>query len=75
MRLTKNQLPEGWTEDRVEAVAEHYERQSAEEALAEFEEALSRDASSLLEVPAELVTAVQSLIEHYESIRAATTRA
>ena len=72
--MTKQQTPKDWPQARLAAVADYYGQQTEDEALAEFEGALSRDASALIEVPVELVAAVQSLIEHYESIRAATAR-
>ncbi len=72
--MSKQQFPPGWDEERIKAVATYYETQSEEEALADLELALDAEDSRLMQVPNELVAAVRSLIEHFESLKASVTR-
>lgn len=58
----QNEFPPGWDEERVQSVIAHYEQQTEEEAVAEAEEALQNESSTLIEVPIELVPAVRELI-------------
>ena len=60
MRQAK--FPAGWDEARVRRVLEHYEQQSAEEAIAEDEVAYESTTHTMMEVPVELVPAVRELI-------------
>ncbi len=60
--MRKAKYPPGWDEDRVRRVLEHYETQSDEEALAEDEAAYEETTHTAMEVPVELVPAVQELI-------------
>ena len=60
--MTKSRYPEGWDEARVRRVLEHYERQSAEEAVAEDEAAFESITHTAMEVPTELVPTVRELI-------------
>jgi hypothetical protein len=60
--MKTNRFPEGWDEERVRRVLEHYEEQSEEEAVAEDEAALDMPGQSLVEVPTELVPAVRELL-------------
>lgn len=60
MRQTK--YPDGWDEERVRRVLEHYEPQSDEEAVAEDEAAYESTTHSAMGVPIELVPAVRELI-------------
>jgi hypothetical protein len=39
--MKENKSPDGWDEERVERVLEHYEQQSDEEAVAQGEAALN----------------------------------
>ena len=57
-------FPPGWDEERVRRVLEHYESQTDEEAVAEDEAALS--ASTVMDVPAELVPTVRELIAKHK---------
>ena len=54
-------LPKGWDERRVLAVAACYETQTEDEELAEFEAAWAERDSTMMEVPKELVPAVRRL--------------
>ena len=58
----KNEFPPGWDEERVQSVIAHYDQQTEDEAVAEAEEALQNESSTLIEVPIELVPAVRELI-------------
>ncbi len=55
-------FPEGWNEERVRKLLEHYETQSEEEAVAEDEAAHESVTHTLMEVPVDLVPKVRELI-------------
>lgn len=55
-------FPEGWDEERVRRVLEHYERQSDEEAVAEDEAAYESTTHTAMEIPVELVPQVRELL-------------
>ena len=57
-----NRYPKGWNRQRVQAVLAHYENQTDEEAAAEDEAAWRDGAFAMIQVPIELVPAVQKLI-------------
>ena len=65
-----NEFPQGWDEQRVREVLEHYENQTDEEAAAEHEAALSGPEHTVMEVPAELVPVFRQLIAEHEKKRA-----
>ena len=66
--MTNGNYPPGWDEARVRRVLEHYDAQTDEEALAEDEAARERPHSTFIEVPNELVAAVEELIaKHHAS--------
>ncbi|MBI5948748.1 MAG: hypothetical protein HY875_11475 [Chloroflexi bacterium] len=65
--MKSQQLPKGWDEDRVRAVAAHYETQTEDEELAEFEAAWAERGSTMMEVPKELVPAVRRLIASHQA--------
>jgi type II secretory pathway component PulC len=54
--------PDGWDAERVRRVLEHYEAQSAEEAVAEDEAAYEPVSHTAMVVPVDLVPAVRELI-------------
>jgi hypothetical protein len=56
--------PPGWDEQRVRRVLEHYDSQTDEEAVAEDEAGVS--ASTVMNVPVELVPAVRELIAKHK---------
>lgn len=60
--MTENRFPQGWNEERVRRVLEHYEMQSEEEAVAEDEAAYEDRTHALVFVPIELVPTVRDLI-------------
>ena len=64
--MVQNRFPEGWDEQRVRRVLEHYEHQTEDEAVAEDEAAYEDRTESLVQVPVELVPAVRELIAKYK---------
>ncbi|MGE0599621.1 MAG: hypothetical protein AB7J35_05730 [Dehalococcoidia bacterium] len=72
--VTNQPFPSGWDKERIDALAKRYEQQTDDAALAELEAALDGDEWTTVQVPTELVEAVHSLIAHFESLRASTTR-
>ena len=60
MKQTK--FPQGWNEERVRKLLEHYEAQSDEEAVAEDEAAFDSITHTAMEVPVDLVPKVRELI-------------
>lgn len=68
--MTEQKLPEGWTPERMAAVAAYYDAQSEDEELAELEAAWADEDTTLLEVPRELVPTIEALIAAFEALRA-----
>ena len=64
--MRKNQLPNGWSEDRIRKAPEHYEHQPEEECLAE-DNADVDSSDTLMSIPRELVPAVRELIAKHRS--------
>ena len=58
-------FPPGWDEERVQRVLEHYDLQTAEEAVAEDEAAFEDSTQTVMEVPRELVPAVRALLAEH----------
>lgn len=58
----KSEFPQGWDEDRVRRVLEHYETQSETEAVAEDEAAYEDPSQVFMEIPVDLVPEVRRLI-------------
>jgi hypothetical protein len=59
---TSQRFPDGWNEDRVRRLLEHYEAQTDEEAVAEDEAAFEAPKDTTMTVPVDLVPAVRELI-------------
>lgn len=57
-----NRYPKGWDRKRVQALAEYYENQSDEEAIAELDAAFDNQHTAMIQVPIELVPKVQKLL-------------
>jgi hypothetical protein len=55
-------FPEGWDEDRVKRVLEHYESQTGDEVVVEDEAAYEDTNHAFMAVPVDLVPAVRRLI-------------
>jgi hypothetical protein len=66
--MTGTRFPDGWDEERVRRVIEHYEQQSEDEALAEDEAAYEDQGQSFVEVPIELVPAVREMIAKHRKL-------
>ena len=61
-KTKKQKYPPGWDEARVRKLAEHYDNQTDEEAVAEIEGALNDDNQTMMMVPTELVPKILKLI-------------
>ena len=61
-RKKKQKYPPGWDEARVRKLAEHYDNQTDEEAVAEIEAALNDTNQTQMMVPTELVPEIVKLI-------------
>ena len=59
--MSKENLPEGWSEEKVRRVLAYYEQQSEEDALIE-DEAGVESSETVMSVPRELVPKVRELI-------------
>jgi hypothetical protein len=60
--MSKSRLPKDWDEARVKRVAEHYNNQSDDEAVAEDELAYTETTHTSMDVPVDLVPKVRELI-------------
>jgi len=54
--------PTGWNRKRVQALIDHYENQSDDEAIAEANAAYDAIKTTMIQIPVELVPQVQKLI-------------
>ena len=59
-------LPKGWDEERVSELLAHYETQSEEESVAEYEVISFDSGQTVMEVPSRLVPAVRECIAKHE---------
>jgi hypothetical protein len=57
-----NRYPKGWNRKRVQALADYYDNQSDEEAIAELEAAFDDKESAMIQVPLKLVPRVRKLL-------------
>jgi hypothetical protein len=60
--MKKQRLPDGWTEKRIRALAEHHDQQTEDQLAAEIEAAFSANDQTLMAVPTELVPEIRALI-------------
>ena len=60
--MKKSRFPQGWDEDRVRRVLEHYENQTEEEAVAEDEAAWEEPFATFIEVPNKLLPRIRQLL-------------
>jgi hypothetical protein len=65
--MKQSKFPSSWDEERTRRVLEHYESQTDEEAVAEDEAALA--ASTVMDVPPDLVLTVRELIAKHKKSR------
>lgn len=61
-RAKKQRLPRGWTEKKIQELAEYYDQQTEDEQLAEHEAAYTAADQTMMGVPTELVPKVRRLI-------------
>ncbi len=54
--------PKGWDRKRVEALIDHYDNQTDDEAIAEAEAAYKSVTTTMMQIPVDLVPKVQKLI-------------
>jgi hypothetical protein len=60
--MKRPNFPEGWDEERVRRVLEHYDKQSDEEAVAKDEAAYESTTQTAMDIPVELVPQVRELL-------------
>ena len=60
------EFPPGWDAEKVRALAEYYDNQSDEEALAEDEAALESEGQTLVMVPNELMPTIRALLAKHQ---------
>ena len=60
--MKQSRFPEGWDEERVRRMLEHYENLTEEEAVAEDEASFEDRTQTVMEVPVDLVPVVRELI-------------
>ena len=70
--MKKNRFPKGWNEARVRRLAEHYENQTEDETVAEYEAAGRIGRQTTITVPARLVPAIRKLLAHKGGVPAPT---
>jgi hypothetical protein len=61
-RRDPNRYPKGLNRKKVRELVEHYENQTDEEAIAEAEAAYRNPATTMMQIPVELVPQVRKLI-------------
>jgi len=57
-----NRYPKGLNRKKVQALIDHYENQSDDEAIAEAEAAYADKSTTMMQIPKELVPKVQKLL-------------
>jgi hypothetical protein len=60
--MTKQRMPEGWTEKQIRALAEYHDNLTVEDQVAEIEAALADDEQTVMVVPTDLVPEIIRLI-------------
>lgn len=60
--MKKSEFPPGWDAERARRVAEYYENQSDDEAIAEAEAAWRDEKYTMMSIPTRLVPRVRELI-------------
>lgn len=58
----KSSFPDGWDEERVAALIDHYETQSEDDAVAEDDAARADPEQTVMVIPTRLVPAVRELL-------------
>jgi len=65
--MTHNEMPPGWTEEEIRKLAEYYDNQTEEEAIAEAEAAYADPNNCVVLVPKELMPEIHVLLAQYYS--------
>lgn len=60
--MSKQKLPPGWDEKRVQELIAHYESQTEDEEFADIEAACEAEDITLMAIPTELVPEVRALL-------------
>lgn len=60
--MSHSRYPQGWNQDRVKRLLDHYDSQTDDEAVAEDEASWENTTSTTMDVPVDLVPAVRELI-------------
>jgi hypothetical protein len=61
-RRDPSPYPKGWDRKRVQSLADHYENQSDDEAIAEAEAAYANRETAMIQIPLSLLPKVQKLL-------------
>jgi len=64
--MKRQEFPPGWDAQKVRALAEYYDGQSDEEAIAEAEAAIESEGQTLVMVPTELMPTIRALIAKHQ---------
>ena len=65
----KQRLPRGWTQRRIKALIAHFDKQTEDEELAEYEAAMKLADQGIMLVPTKLVPEIRKLIARRQSAR------
>lgn len=66
--ITPNERPIGWSEERLAALARAHDKQSEASAIEEDERPYA--GNTMMEIPTELMPAVESLVNHHRALKA-----
>ena len=58
-------FPDGWNEERVKRLLQHYDSQTEEEAVAEDEAVFEDSTQTVMEIPNALVPSVRALLSQH----------
>lgn len=72
--MVKQDFPPGWDEKRVKALADYYDNQSDDEAIAEAEEAFELEGQTVVVVPVEIMPAIRDLIDKHQQEKEALAK-
>jgi hypothetical protein len=60
-----NKYPRGWNRKKIQELADHYENQTQDQAVAEFEAAFKEPDQAVVFVPRSLVPRIRKLVAAY----------
>ena len=60
--MKKQQLPKGWTEEKIRKLAEYHDNMTEDQQVAEIEASLNDENQTMMMVPTELVPEILKLI-------------